>query len=113
MPTIAIDLPGPTNAPPSARRGTPKHDWENVIVRLRDRPGQWQLAFSDFTTGMFSYLRDGRVKTLEPLGGRLHMTMKRQQANAGDLWLMWTPDGWTETDQARVDAAVAAGEGVL
>lgn len=84
-----------------------------VSLKLRANPGVWQLMLTDFSTGAFSYLRNGKVQALAPLGGQLHMTMKRQRDAAGDLWLMWTPAGWTAQDQERVDASIAAGEAVL
>ena len=51
------------------------------------------------------------------MGGYLESSIRNQRpegaSRVGTLWLRWEPPGWTAEDQARVEAAAAAGEGQI
>lgn len=111
-----IDLPTAArvaNMPPQTRRRTPKNDWYTIVDRLRARPGVWIMVNEHASSGIFSYLRQGKCRAFWGMGGKLHLTMRNQVSGMGNLWLMWTPEGWTDLDQQRVDDALASGEGIL
>jgi hypothetical protein len=119
MATNRVALPGPPppgSPPPRAPRPS-KYDWEGIRTRLEQNPGLWLKAAEDVSTGVFSWVRQGKPQALHGMGGHLESSIRNQKetgtTRAGTLWLRWEPEGWTQADQARVEAAAAAGEGQL
>lgn len=114
-PTIA--LPGTVALNPPVSTAPTKYDWPAARRQLEDNPGLWVLVFDRFSSGMYSYVRRGGPKALAGMGGHLQLSLRNQKYEGptkwGDLWLRWIPDGWTDEDQARAEAAHKAGEGVL
>jgi hypothetical protein len=51
------------------------------------------------------------------MGGQFQVSLRNQtlkgKTRYGSLWMRWIPEGWTDDDQKRIEAAAAAGEGVL
>jgi hypothetical protein len=115
-PTIALGAATVSTAPPTKRRAT-KYDWDGARVVLEANPGLWVQVFDKFTSGMYTFLRRGGPVALQEMGGNLQMSLRNQylvnKTKYGTLYLRWTPDGWTAEDQARAEAALAAGEGQI
>lgn len=103
-------------APPTKRRPT-KYDWDGARTLLEGNPGLWVLVFDQFTSGMYTFLRDGGPVALQEMGGNLQLSLRDQhmveKTKYGKLWLRWTPEDWTDEDQARAEAAHDANEAVL
>lgn len=103
-------------SPPTKRRPT-KYDWDGARKLLEDNPGLWVLVFDQFTSGMYTFLRQGGPVVLQEMGGDLQLSLRDQhmieRTKYGKLWLRWTPEGWTEEDQARAEAAVTSDEAVI
>jgi hypothetical protein len=103
-------------SPPTKRRPT-KYDWDGARTLLEANPGLWILVFDEFTSGMYSFLREGGPVALQEMGGNLQLSLRDQwmveKTKYGKLWLRWTPEDWTEEDQARAEAALQAGEAVI
>ena len=104
---------------PTPRRRSARYDWDDVRKRMEDHPGLWILADADVSTGMFTFVSRGRPAAFYGMGGHLECTMRDQKFRegtrtlAGELWVRWEPEGWTEEDQARAEALAEAGEGAL
>lgn len=102
--------------PPTKRRPT-KYDWDGARALLEANPGLWVLVFDKFTSGMYTFLREGGPVVLQEMGGSLQLSLRDQEligkTKYGKLWLRHTPDGWTDQDQAAAEAAHEAGEAVL
>lgn len=117
-PTLAVPEGTVTKELPSKKNPT-KYDWDTVRTLLENNPGLWVLALSDMSKGMYSYVRAGKVGTFAGMGGHMQVSLrnqrdsKRVKGKVGDLWLRWIPASWSADDQARAEAALAAGEGVL
>lgn len=90
-----------------------KHDWQEVAGRLQANPGRWILADTDVSTSTVWRAGNGGIATLNRLGGKVESRHRdthledgtRGTSRYGDLWLRWTPDGWSEADQAATDLA--------
>lgn len=102
---------------PPTRKPTPqKYDWAAIREQLEANPGLWLQIGGEFSTGQYSYVRAGKPLAFQGMGGQLEITLRNQRprtpkrgeakgkGRVGDLWLRWTPEAWTEDDQARVDA---------
>lgn len=115
-PTIALGAGTVSTTPPTKRRPT-KYDWDGARVLLEANPGLWVLVFDEFTSGMYTFLRQGGPLVLQEMGGNLQLSLRDQhlvdKTKYGKLWLRWTPEGWTEQDQAAAEAAHQAGEAQL
>jgi len=115
-PTIALGAGTVATAPQHKRRPT-KYDWDGAVELLTANPGLWVQVFDKFTSGMYTFLREGGPEALRVMGGSLQMSLREQEkigkTKYGKLWLRWTPEGWTQDDQARAEAAHASGEGAL
>jgi hypothetical protein len=115
-PTVQLTR-GTVATSPVAKPRPTKYDWETARDLLESNPGLWVLTFNNFSSGMFSYARRGGPAALRELGGDLQLSLRNQvmvgKTKFGTLWARWTPEGWTEDDQAAAEAAHAAGEGVL
>lgn len=109
--TVATDLP--------RKKIKTKYDWDGVRTLLEANPGLWVLALQEMSSGMYSYVRRGGPDAFVGMGGHMQVSLRGQRdsetakGKIGDLWLRWFPEGWTPDDQARVEAAHEAGEGVL
>lgn len=117
--SLAGDTPTPgtvMSSLPTKRRAT-KYDWDTARANLEANPGLWVLVFEKFTSGMYTFLREGGPVVIREMGGNLQMSLRDQEligrTKTGKLWLRWTPEDWTEQDQAAAEAAHAAGEGQL
>lgn len=108
---------GEVAAEPPQRKRPLKYDWPTAVRLMQANPGQWVLVFKKFSTGMYSYVRKGGPPMLREIGGTLELSLTNQKVTggtkAGELWVRWTPDNWTEQDQALSDAAREAGEGTI
>jgi len=108
-----------TALPPRRRSGRAVYDWDKVRAMLEDNPGLWVMALTGLSSGMYSYVRNGGPEAFVGMGGHMQVSLRNRRPNPnakgsiGDLWLRWIPAGWTAEDQARAEAAHAAGEGVL
>jgi hypothetical protein len=115
-PSISLASGAVSDEPPRKRRPT-KYDWDGARVLLEANPGLWVEVFDRFTSGMYTFLRQGGPAVLREMGGDLQLSLRNQEliekTKYGTLYLRWTPEGWTEQDQARAEAALAAGEGQL
>lgn len=115
-PTITLSAGGVSTVPPTKRRPT-KYDWDGARNLLEANPGLWVQVFDRFTSGMYTFLRQGGPIILQEMGGELQLSLRNQElvgkTKYGTLYLRWTPEGWTETDQAAAEAALAAGEGQI
>lgn len=116
-----VALPGPRKAgelPPRAP-GPTKFDWAGVRAELEKNPGLWIKALDEVPTGIYTYVRRGKNLAFYGMGGYLEASLPNQRqidgerGKRGTLWLRWEPEGWTEQDQARAEAAAAAGEGQI
>lgn len=109
--------PGTVALSPPKPQVRTKYDYSAARKLLEDNPGLWVLVFKKFSTGMFTYVRQGRPEAFHGMGGHMQVSLRNQVSQGpsrwGDLWLRWVPEGWTADDQARAEAAHAAGEGVL
>ncbi len=84
-----------------------KHDWQEVVERLRANPGRWILADVNVSTSTVWRAGKGGIAALNRLGGSVESRHRdthmedgaRGTSRYGDMWLRWTPDGWTEEDQ--------------
>lgn len=116
-----IDLPvGTVGLSPIGRPRPTKYDWDGARALMEANPGLWVLGLRDASTGIYTWVRRGKVQAFIGMGGQLQISLRNQRPKAegspsrvGDLWLRWTPAGWTDLDQARAEAAHAAGEGGL
>lgn len=115
-PTIKLGAGTVASTPPTKRRPT-KYDWDGARALLEKNPGLWVLVFDRFTSGMYTFLRDGGPAAIQEMGGSLQLSLREQVAEGkskhGKLWLRWTPDLWTDEDQARAEASIPGGEAAL
>jgi hypothetical protein len=113
-----IDLPaGTVGLTPQGKRRPTKYDWDSVRDLLEANPGLWVLTLKDVSSGMYSWVRKRYPPGFEGMGGQMQISLRNQQmigkTKYGDLWLRWIPEGWTDEDQARAEAALDSGEGAL
>lgn len=112
-----VALPGTVALAPPRTPPKTKYDWPGARKMIENNPGLWVLVFDRFSTGMYSYVRRGGPEAFHGLGGHLQVSLRNQEYDGtskfGNLWLRWVPEGWTDEDQARAEAAHADGEGVL
>lgn len=106
-----INLPtGTVSLVPRGKRRPTKYDWDGARALLEDNPGLWVLALKGVSSGMYSHVRKGCPPGFDGMGGQLSLSLRNQEligrTKFGDLWLRWTPEDWTEEDQARVEAAL-------
>lgn len=95
-----------TTPPPRRRRSDSRHNWDVIAASLREEPAAWVLAASGVSNTMAWRAGRGDIAALRALGGQVHShhrdTYTEQGASGstryGDLWLKWTPEGWTEDD---------------
>ena len=103
-------------SPPTKRRPT-KYDWDGARALLEQNPGLWILVFDKFTSGMYTFLREGGPVVLQEMGGNLQLSLRDQhmveKTKYGKLWLRWTPEDWTDEDQAAAEAGYAQSEAAL
>ena len=115
-PRIKLSTLTPGDPPPPIQRPG-RYDWNAARKRLETNPGVWLLVFPDVSTGTFYYASRGRMTAFAGMGGWLESRIRDQKRKGssaeGELWMRWEPDGWTEEDQARANAAAIAGEGQL
>jgi hypothetical protein len=115
-PTIKLGAGTVASTPPTKRRPT-KYDWDGARTLLETHPGLWVLVFDRFTSGMYTFLREGGPVALQEMGGNLQLSLRDQvtveKTKYGKLWLRWTPDDWTDQDQAAAEAAHESGEAAL
>lgn len=94
-----------------------KYDWVGARRLLEDNPGLWIKVFEEFSAGMYAFARRGGPSVMHGMGGQFQVSLRNtylvKKTRYGDLWMRWIPEDWSETDQQRVEAAQAAGEGVL
>lgn len=119
MATVRVALPGPPppGSPPPRTPRPGKYDWDKIRAELEANAGLWVKVLDEVSTGVFSWVRAGKPLALSTMGGHLESSIRNQRpegtTRVGSLWLRWEPPGWTAADQARVEAAAAAGEGQI
>lgn len=100
-----------STAPPARKVVNPKHDWPGIRQALEANPDMWLELEGEFSKGMYSYVRQGKVTSFFGMGGTLDAKLVNQRPRdgssrtmVGELWLHWTPPrGWkppTEEDNA-------------
>ena len=118
-PRVKLPTRSPSDPPMSAKpRAGGRYDWVGARKTLEDNPGVWLLMFNEpVSTGTYSHASRGKLVAFHGLGGYLESRLIDQEKvgtiTEGSLWMRWEPEGWTEEDQARANAAAQAGEGQL
>lgn len=116
-PVLDVPAVGTVSTSPSTSTRPTKYDWAGARRLLEENPGLWVLVFNDFSAGMYAFARRGGPAVMHGMGGQFQVSLRNQtlkgKTRYGSLWMRWIPEGWTDDDQKRVEAAAAAGEGVL
>ncbi len=120
-PTVALPVGTVATRLPRAKAPNVRYDWPAVRALMEAHPGLWVKALEGLSSGMYSYVRRGGPTAFHGMGGHMQVSLRNQHPNpnkdakgkVGDLWVRWIPEGWTDQDQARAEATVAAGEGVI
>lgn len=116
-PRVKVPPVGTVASSPAPSTRPTKYDWVGARKLLEDNPGLWVVVFNDFSAGMYAFARRGGPAVMHGMGGEFQVSLRNQtlkgKTRYGSLWMRWIPEGWTEDDQKRVEAASAAGEGVI
>ena len=77
-------------APPTRVR----YDWEKIADRLRRKPGEWALIFTQDRTSVVVAIRAGSVAPVHPALGFETTTRenRRNQPRTCDLYMRFNPD---------------------
>lgn len=79
------------NPPPQRAK---RYDWEKIATRLRRKPGEWALVFSQDLSSIAGAIRQGNVRALTPSKGFEVRTANnvRETPRRCDLYLRYNPD---------------------
>ena len=97
----------------------PKGFWRDIADRAMEAPGLWIMGAEDVSTGVLSYLTNGRNKAFVRDEGEFEFAVRgwhypesnwsdRKGSRRGTLYVSFTPKGWTAADREEAQRAAAA-----
>lgn len=75
--------------PPARSRGTGKYDWEEIVGRLKSRPGEWLLIDEDATLSLQSAIRKRKMVALRDDDWDFKVSVRDTNKEAGtcSVWM--------------------------
>jgi hypothetical protein len=76
---------------PSRRHGKRRYDWDQIVMALREHPGEWALVLLSVPTSTAHTIRARRIKALQLDDGVIAATIRESRNSIGNVWARFVP----------------------